>query len=237
MTDNNELNWIRSQGRGKLYGFFSAFFSKEVNLEKLDNFHKECLSRETKEMEEKFGNIITGSDSYSQLMEYKNKAEKDKEDEELKYRVEFAHLFLLPEGVRPYESVYRGKKKLLMDKPWEEVKNFYRKVGVVKDKEEHHPEDHISVELGFMSFISHLTAESLEEERDVSPLVKLQIEFLQEHLLKWLPQLKDNILENKYADIYRPLVKLVEEFLQTDIDNLYNVNTYLENCSSSEAKK
>lgn len=215
MTHNNELSWIRGQSRGKLYGFFSAFFSKEANLEKLDNFHKECLSQETKEMD---------------------KAEKDKEDEELKYRVEFAHLFLLPEGVRPYESVYRGKKKLLMDKPWEEVKNFYRKVGVVKDKKEHHPEDHISVELGFMSFNSHLTAESLEEERDISLLVKLQVEFLEEHLLKWLPQLKDNILENKYAGIYRPLAKLVEEFVQADIDNLYNVKTYLENCSSSEAK-
>ncbi len=227
---------MKGQNRGKLYGFFSAAFHHEIETEKLEYFFVDCVP-EIKEMEKQFGNFITDSDSYNQLMEYKNNAEKNKENAELKYRVEYAHLFLLPEGVYPYESIYRGDKKLLMDKPWEEVRKLYRQAGLMKNAEEKHLEDHISVELGFMSFMSYLTAETLEEQKDLYPLVKLQVAFLEEHLLKWLPQLKDSILKNKYAGIYKPIAQMVESFVNEDLENMKNYKIYLESLSSKEVSK
>lgn len=216
-------NWVRNTGRGMLYGLFSSAFRSTIDLEKMKNIFDVCESDEVKNLSSLSSNFFTNSSEFNQLKEYYLKAEKDQENEELKFKVEYAHLFLLPEGVHPYESVYRGRKKLLMDKPWEEVRKFYRRVGAMKDKEELHPEDHISTELGFMSFMSYLTMESLTENKDITALVKLQVEFIEEHLLKWIPQLKDNIVENKYSDIYKPVILLVNDFINTDLTKLKEI--------------
>ncbi len=225
MTENKKLNWVNHTGRGELYGLLSSAFRSAVDLEKMKSLLKICSGDEEKTINALFREFLTETKEYEQLRERYGKAEKDRENEELKYRVEYAHLFLLPEGVHPYESVYRGKKKLLMDKPWEEVRNFYRRVGVKKDKEELHPEDHISTELGFMSFLSYLILESLGEDKDVTPLVELQVEFMENHLLQWVPQLKDNILENKHADIYKPVILLAYHFILYDLKKLKEIVT------------
>lgn len=225
MTEQLELNRVRNTRRGKLYGIFSSAFRSSIDLEKMRNFVETCSSDEGKNLSSLCGNFLTNSSEFTELKDYYLKAEKDQENEELKYKVEYTHLFLLPEGVHPYESVYRGKKKLLMDKPWEEVRKFYRRLGVIKDKDELHPEDHISTELGFMSFMSYLTLESLIEDKDIIVLVKLQVEFIENHLLKWVPQLKENIIENKYSDIYKPVILLVNDFINTDLEKLKEIIT------------
>ena len=220
MTKQLELNWVRNTDRGKIYGVFSSIFRSSLDLEKMRSFFDACDSDEVKSLSSISTDFFTNSSEFNHLKEYYLNAEKDQENEELKYKVEYTHLFLLPEGVHPYESVYRGRKKLLMDKPWEEVRKFYRRVGAMKDKDELHPEDHISTELGFMSFMSYLTMESLTENKDITALVNLQVEFIEEHLLKWVPQLKDNIVENKYSDIYKPVILLVNDFINTDLTKL-----------------
>lgn len=149
--------------------------------------------------------------------------EKEVETVNLNLRKEFAYLFLTPQGVHPYESIYVGKRSLLMDRPWEEVKGFYRSIGMEKDKKEIHPEDHIAVELGFMATFSFLSGRTLRgtevdeiDENELSFALRVQYDFLEQHLLKWVPGLCHDILEKTRHPFYRSIAELTRGFLDAD---------------------
>lgn len=217
--DKDKSYQFIGQVRGRLYGFFSALFKKQPDLKILKDFIAFCQA------EENISLLPGGLVPCETFMELERKIYRGKDmgeasQVELRYSVEYAHLFLLPWGVYPFESFYRGKKRSLMDKPWEEVRNFYGKLGATKDKRELHPEDHISVELGFMSFTSFLAGETAGEGGDFCFLLELQADFLAGHLLKWVPGLKENIVKNRHADLYRPVICLLEVLCQKDLQEL-----------------
>jgi len=124
----------------------------------------------------------------------------EREEAETRLRQEYANLFLLPGGVKPYESVYRGSEPMLMQQPWVDVKRFYRRCGWHLD-ESALPEDHVSVELSFMA---HLLSDGEHDESS---------EFFHQHLNQWIPQLLRDIAENRYADFYQSVTDYGLAFL------------------------
>ncbi|RQD67380.1 MAG: hypothetical protein D5S00_10515 [Tindallia sp. MSAO_Bac2] len=131
-----------------------------------------------------------------------------KQDDE-PLRVEYAHLFLMPEGVKAYESVYRTKDGLMMQEPWERVRSFYLKHGLRLEGEKTHPEDHASVELAFMA----LLIENKETE-------KVQKEFFKQHISCWMPKLFEDMKGNPYADFYNNVALYGDSFLQQETKRL-----------------
>lgn len=120
-------------------------------------------------------------------------------------QVEYAHLFLLPEGVKPYESVYRSSERMLQQKPWQDVKHFYNVNGFVLEKGELHPEDHISVEFAFMAGLIEQG-----EQEDV------QQSFLSEHMIQWIPDLLEDVIKNPYASFYREAAYSGQRFMEKE---------------------
>ena len=120
-------------------------------------------------------------------------------------QVEYAHLFLLPEGVKPYESVYRSREPLMRQESWEQVKRFYRENGLAPDLSQLHPEDHASVELACMAYLA---------EHDTERTV--QNKFLEQHLLQWLPDFLRDLKQNPYAEFYQLVAEFGQEFLETE---------------------
>ena len=120
-------------------------------------------------------------------------------------KVEHAHLFLLPEGVKPFESVYRSHEKMLHQQPWQDVKAFYVKHGFQLDQHEIHPEDHVSVELSFM-----MTLVETENQQEA------EISFLETHLMQWLPELMQDLIQNSYASFYREVAICAQKFLEAE---------------------
>ena len=211
---NNLENWINSPARGHTYSFLSSCFRDEPNPEIISTFLKKretlitCLDELEQQDKKEIQKII---DSLQHNWDNPN------EEQILQMRKEFAYLFLTRDGVKPFESVYRGKKKLLMDQPWEEVRNFYRKVGLEKSPEEDHPEDHAAVELGFMANFAFITEETLAEKEDISELVNIQSEFLQNHLSRWIPELCEDILKKREKiQFYQLPSRLTQLFLELD---------------------
>jgi len=116
---------------------------------------------------------------------------------------EYTRLFHLREGVKPYESVYRGREPLLMQEPWVEVKNFYQERGWYMDNS-NYPEDHLSVEL---SFVAHLLSEGSEDDAR---------KFLEKHLLQWAPAFLKDLQANSYASYYRVIGRYCLSFLEEE---------------------
>ncbi|HSH34977.1 molecular chaperone TorD family protein [Schnuerera sp.] len=132
---------------------------------------------------------------YKKLVEKIEKVLQDKEEQN-KLHIEYAHLFLLPEGVKPYESVYLGQKSMIYQEPWESVKAFYQDNNMKLDENQLYPEDHISVELAFMSY---LIDQNIDE--------KIQQDFLQQHILRWVPKFLNDLYENSFAKFYKIVAK------------------------------
>ena len=138
----------------------------------------------------------------------------------LQLRREFALLFLSPRGgVHPYESVYRGTRRRLMDEPWLEVRRFYREAGIEKGQQELHPEDHVSVELGFMAYLcfaeSHCRASDVSDTT-LTDVTSTQYRFLDEHLIRWVPQLCRAIEAVPDTSYYHRVARFTSALIEED---------------------
>lgn len=206
--------WYKSRGRALIFALLSALFYDHLTMERisrllvspdLKSFFSEIsmirhpLARQTEEG-------VTGVIGYLSRVG---------RDEELRLQKEFARLFLLPGGVYPYESIYRGTQQLLMDKPWEEVRKTYRSLGLEKDSSEFLPEDHIAVELGFVASLAYMTSEA--RGRALKDLQGIQLDFLSEHLEKWVPHLAADIREKSGPEeFYHMVAQVLQDLLELD---------------------
>ncbi len=230
LSKNASANWLEGSSRSKIYSFLSVVFKDELTSGYITGSLSEQFWYEQEERARRFcpekANIYQGF--LSDLQEWPNslKDKPDPEKEDLELRKEFAYLFLSPHGVKPYESIYRGKKNLLMDKPWEKVRNFYRWAGMSKDNNEMHPEDHLSVELGFMAVFSHISGDQAADENgkqsgqpgsdELALALEIQQKFLDLHLVKWVPAFCADMQEKARHQFYKNIAGLTGSFIELD---------------------
>ena len=125
---------------------------------------------------------------------------------------EYTRLFIGPHRlpVQPYESWWVDGK--LMSESLLKVKQVYRKVGIAKAKEYAEPEDHIAFELRFMHYLCEEELSADTEER-IAECLNMQKEYLNDHLLRWVPDFCDALTENKLSDFYKGIAKLTKGFI------------------------
>lgn len=131
---------------------------------------------------------------------------------------EHTSLFVLPSSYLPHEAVYLDKDKRLGGKVTISVGQFYKKAGAeVLDSCIEMP-DHIGMELEFMAFLCKRERE-LRESGDYAGLdncILLQKEFLDEHLLRWVHQCCEKIIERAKYGFYRAVAYLIIEFMESE---------------------
>lgn len=134
---------------------------------------------------------------------------------------EFTRLFIGPSilPAPPWESVYRGEDRLLLQASTLEVRALYRSQGALPA---HYPtvaDDHVSLELSFLHLVSSraydLVAHARAPLSAIGPsLADAASEIVDKHLLKWLPQfsraLSCDDREGYYAVSARLLVRFVQ---------------------------
>jgi TorA maturation chaperone TorD len=119
-------------------------------------------------------------------------------------KTEYARVFILAGGIRPYQSVYLGESRMLMQEPWLEVKKYYHKCGLKLDNPSLHPEDHASVEFAFMVYLlEHDKFEAAEE-------------FFRQHLYQWIPGMLKDLSEYPYAYFYRDIAEFGISFIEKE---------------------
>jgi len=135
----------------------------------------------------------------------------------LDLRVEYTRLFIGPiPVVIPYETVYRGER-LLKGDTWSTIRNWYLDDGYLLD-DKSVLEDHAGVELEYMAHLSEETERAIDSGNldEAKRLLLRQKEFMEQHLIKWIPRLCRDIEERTREPIYKAFAKLLETFINED---------------------
>jgi TorA maturation chaperone TorD len=96
-----------------------------------------------------------------------------------------------------------------------QVKDAYKSLGFEKSKDFLEPEDHISVELEFLAQLCSWTQTSIERNDLEYALryLKLQKEFLDDHLLKWHLKVCEGMRSATTSTFYLAIANLTSGFL------------------------
>jgi TorA maturation chaperone TorD len=147
---------------------------------------------------------------------------------------EYMALFVVPNPryVAPYESVFRDRwllpvgakagvpdgaksvmiKGLVMGESTLAVQGCYHLAGVAPKED---LPDHIANELHFMGYLWERTAESPADE--AAMIVAWRTQFRDEHILRWIGQLRDRLAESDDMGYYGVVLQIAETVLQDDI--------------------
>jgi TorA maturation chaperone TorD len=209
-----------NQFREMLYLFLSRAFSKEVDRAFLWNASKilnslENLSglREITHTEE----IQSGQHLLREFFKEIEGKEQEKTLIDLSREYAVSFLGVVGETVALCESVYQGKTGSLFQGPYFEVKDRYAEIGMEKSKNFVEPDDHLSVELAYMATLCRLIIESGENGGTQLNYLKTQLEFLQKHLLLWVPGFLKRLKEAKVSTFYKAWGHILNGYLKLDV--------------------
>ncbi|WP_404332966.1 molecular chaperone [Mesobacillus maritimus] len=130
---------------------------------------------------------------------------------------EYNRLFVGPHSLPAplWESVYLGREHLLFDDQTLQVRKCYQQHGLHFIKENNEPEDHIVIELEFMSYLTQEIFES-EEDAYTKKLIEEQTHFLNEHLGRWAPQFCEKLIKSTEIPLYQAAALLLKEYIELE---------------------
>jgi TorA maturation chaperone TorD len=192
--------------RSGLYGFLAEVFRAEPSRD---------LLRRIKD--ERFAAVLEAAGAH--LREELTHQPEDALLEAL--AVEYTRLFLGPgRHVRPYAATYLGGPGAsLCGQATIWVRNFMEAAGFALTPERRDLPDHVSVELEFMARMAMREAEALDagDAAAASQSRRVQKEFLETHLGRWLPQFCGQAAGHAELSFYRELTRLAGHFLDSEI--------------------
>jgi len=136
--------------------------------------------------------------------------------------VEFSRLFIGPEKhISAHESVFTemdGCSTGLWGAKTVEVKNFIETTGLDYDPKFNGIPDHISVELEFMQKLAEWEADkwNQKDRENAQYAQKIQGMFLHNHLLRWAPQLCDEVMAMAEVPFYQAMAELCSNYIEFD---------------------
>ncbi|HBC97400.1 MAG TPA: molecular chaperone TorD [Clostridium sp.] len=216
---------ILAKNRENLYRFLGRLYKSEVDKTlfmqmKNMSFPVKCCESEL-------------SEGYQILKKYLDNHDSNSLTD---LAVDYAKVFLaagMAEGSAafPYESVYTSKKKIVMQEARDQVMVIYAAKGLKKSvKNLNFFEDHISLELEFMAFLCQEAQHTsdIHGEPDFSPYVKEQMDFLNKHLLNWVPRFCADIEKYAGTEFYKGIGKITNGYLHLDRTILESLTSQLE---------
>jgi len=200
--------------RGSMYGFLARAYRVEVDQELLDQMGKMDLSSEV--------DVPEISEGYRMLKGFLGHL---RESTLTDLAVDYARVFLgaglaQGDGAYPYESVYTSPDRLVMQDARDEVLKIYREEGLDRAEEFNEPEDHVAFELEFMAYLCQKTTEALKDGDKGSALgyLEKQKEFLEKHLIPWVPTFCNDVQRVARGDFYKAIAKITVGYLGMEQD-------------------
>ncbi len=132
--------------------------------------------------------------------------------------VAHARLFLGPFELQapPYGSIYLEPGNRLMGDTTMSVMRLYQRAGLSLGQEFKDVPDHIAAELEFMHFLCERELMSIAsgDESGALDYLRLQHEFQDKYLTKWVPAFCERIEENADNDFYVLLARCLNIFIK-----------------------
>lgn len=141
-------------------------------------------------------------------------------------QADYTRLFIgLGEGfAAPWESVYFSEERLVFQQQTLEVRNWYRRFGLEAEKINREPDDHIGLELLFLSHLAALGLQALNEQDQArfDECWAAQRDFTRQHLGAWALTCCELVEANARTDFYKGLATLTRGAL-SELSELLDV--------------
>ena len=198
--------------RSDIYGFLAMVYRQEVNSDFLEQIKDPQFLGVLSDLEIQFDD------------DFLEKPEKELLED---LAVEYTRLFLGPgKHISPHESIHHEKDNSKWGQLWGdatvEVKKFIETTGLEYQTDYKGLPDHISVELEFMQQLT-LREEQAWGDSDADGAVycrKIQEKFIIEHLMPWVPEFCEKIMQEAELPFYRDLAALTRKFIEFEQDEI-----------------
>jgi anaerobic sulfite reductase subunit A len=203
-----------------IYGFLAKTYATEATVDYIRELseNKDLFLASAQDPEIRGTELAEG---FKEIADYASSLKRDQlEKARLELAIEYAGLFLglwrVP--AHPSESAYFTGGQMIMQEPRDEVLKLYRRMGVDKSGQFKEPEDHIALELQFMTHLCEKTNVALKDRDlpEAKRCLEVQRNFLNEHLGKWVPKLSADILKSARRDFYKAVAKITEGYIEMD---------------------
>ncbi|MGH7831992.1 MAG: TorD/DmsD family molecular chaperone [Candidatus Binatia bacterium] len=148
---------------------------------------------------------------------------------------EYTRLFIGPHGaeVNPYESFYLTGR--LLDRPLADIRAFLKAIGIEKLEEYPEPEDFLAFQLEVMRWLIGKQTAAVDPQ-DETRFLRLQADFLNDHLLVWAPACAQDIERAESAKFYQAAAKILQGFLELEL-NFFREGGFAKVASLDEARQ
>lgn len=128
----------------------------------------------------------------------------------------FVGPFSLP--APPWESVYRDRKRLLMTATTLSVREYYRACGYEAQCFQHVPDDHLAIELDFLSSLSQeaLDACTAGNQEGAEQAFAAATGFLNTHLALWIDDFTAELHKQDDSAFYDAIASALAAFIACD---------------------
>lgn len=137
---------------------------------------------------------------------------------------DYTRLFIGPGKVLvpPWESFYFHQERVIFQEQTLQVREWYRKYGLESVKLYNEPDDHIGLELAFVSHLANLAYSALmrKETEEFEQLLEAQKQFLSEHTLQWAGGWSIQVEEHARTDFFRGIALITKGVLTELVSNL-----------------
>ena len=227
-----ELTSIHA-GREIVYSSFADIFLFQPT-EKQYDILKEIIPP-LDEMSSSADNVLMseGIEYLNRFLSALNTLTNEQLDEfKLNHLRKYTRLFCLNEDVPIAESYYTSTDKLMMQDSRDQVLKTYNENGFEYQLESNEPDDHIGIELLFLSYLSNKLSTLPFASDEYIKILELHIEFLNIHVLSWIHGILDKLKEFKESsDFYLPITKFIYGYAIEDRSFLEDI---LEQINNSE---
>lgn len=151
---------------------------------------------------------------------------------------DYTRMFIGPNDLPapPWESSYLNEDKLLFQEETLQVRRAYLKYNYLNNNYPHEADDHIALELDFMGKLSMKSIEldnfnNILETIDILNDQKL---FLENHLIKWVPEFTHSIDQSSKTDYFIGLSNILRGFIEYDFNTIEDLIIKFKNISEME---
>ena len=211
-----------------LYSLMHKLFGREPDAEMLNILTDEHTGEAFALLSEEEKDIMDRTASF--LDEIREEKENPAFLEEAKD--EYTRLFIGPVSLvaPPWESVYGQKDAMLFQESTLEVRNTYRRFGLIPEGYPHVADDSLALELHFMALLAQRSLDAFYagKNEDLAADLSGSADFLKKHLLVWIPKFLERMKGARSNILYPQMCLVLDEFLRKDAGTVREILEALE---------
>lgn len=120
----------------------------------------------------------------------------------------------------PWQTAYLTEERLLFQEETLEVRHRYLAYNFLPPNYPHEADDHIGYMLDFLYQLTLLALDSLvkDDREELRKILSDQKDFIQTHMLNWVPLFAKDIIENAENGFYKGMAKVLTAWLKLDLE-------------------